>query len=97
MQGSKHNRISGATNILFFVFFILTSLVCLAPLAFVASISLSSEKSIQELGYSMYPKEFSIEAYVFLAQQSAIILRALFVRLESRFLAHCLELCSQLQ
>ncbi|MDR1642931.1 MAG: carbohydrate ABC transporter permease [Clostridiales bacterium] len=76
---SKFNRISKVTNAAFFLFFTITSLICLAPLVFVASISLSSERSIQDLGYSMIPRVFSVEAYVFLSQQSAIILRALMV------------------
>ena len=47
------------------LFFILLSLCFILPLILVVSISFSSEASItaQNAGYSLFPKEFSLEAY----------------------------------
>lgn len=77
----KFNRISNPTNALFNLIFVIFSLTCVIPILLVVSISLSSEESIRQFGYSMIPKEFSIEGYTFLLQQGTMILQALGVSL----------------
>ena len=77
----KFNRISNPTNALFNLIFVIFSLTCIVPILLVVSISLSSEESIRQFGYSMIPKEFSVEGYTFLLQQGTMILQALGVSL----------------
>ncbi len=77
----KFDRIHPSTNIVFNIIFILISLVCVIPVIFVLSISFSSEKSIQDFGYHLIPKAFSIESYTFLLRQGTVITRALGVSL----------------
>jgi len=77
----KFDRIRPSTNIIFNIIFILISLVCVIPVIFVLSISFSSEKSIQDFGYHLIPKAFSIESYTFLLRQGTVITRALGVSL----------------
>lgn len=77
----KFNRIHKSTNILFNLIFIISSLVCVVPVLFVLSISLSPEKSIQDLGYHLIPKAVSLESYRFLLKQGTVIMRALGISL----------------
>lgn len=51
------------TNIILGAVFGMISLVSVLPLLFVVAISLSSEESLWEYGYSFIPHEFSVEAY----------------------------------
>ncbi len=73
----KFNQIHKPTNVLFNIFFIIMSLICVVPVLFVLSVSFSTEKSIQDFGYHLIPKVFSIESYVFLMKQNVVIVRAL--------------------
>lgn len=73
----KFNRTSKGINILFNVIFILLALMCVLPTLVVLTISFSSEQSIRETGYHLIPTALSGEAYRYIAQQGAMILRAL--------------------
>ncbi len=73
----KFNRIHNSTNIIFNILFLIFALVCVIPVVFVLSISFSSEKSIQDFGYHLIPKVFSMESYTFLWKQNTVIMRAL--------------------
>lgn len=53
-ESSKLNRISGGTNAIFNIIFILLALVCIIPVFFVFMISVSSEESIAQSGLSFY-------------------------------------------
>jgi putative aldouronate transport system permease protein len=61
---------------LFNSFFLLLSLLCIFPVIFVFSISITEEQSIQQYGYQMIPKILSLEAYLFLWNERATILRS---------------------
>lgn len=78
---SKLNRIAPATNVVFNIVFVICSLLCILPVVFVVMISLSSEDSLRQFGYQFFPKEFSLEAYVFLFNEGITIVRALGVSL----------------
>lgn len=78
---SKLNRIAPTTNIVFNIVFVICSLLCILPVVFVIMISLSSEDSLRQFGYQFFPKEFSLEAYVFLFNEGITIVRALGVSL----------------
>lgn len=77
----KFNRISLGTDIVFNILFILFSLVCVVPVLFVLTISISSEDAINKFGYSLFPKALSVEGYAFLIKQSGLITKALGVSL----------------
>ncbi|MEJ8306164.1 carbohydrate ABC transporter permease [Saccharibacillus sacchari] len=72
----RYNRIGKGMNVLFHLVFILLALVCVVPILVIVSISFSSEDSIRETGYHMFPTVFSVEAYGFIIQQGTVILRA---------------------
>ncbi len=73
----KFNRVGKGTNILFHIIFITVSLACVIPIVFVLSISLSSEDSLRNFGYNLFPRQISFDGYGYLAKQSMMILRAL--------------------
>lgn len=75
------NHIHYTTNILFNIVFLLLALACLLPLFAVLSISFSTEKAIQEFGYSLWPHAVSVESFVFLWKQRTILFRALSISL----------------
>ena len=57
------NRIGNGTNLLLSALFVLLSALTVLPLVFVFIVSLSSEASITERGYSFFPSELSLDAY----------------------------------
>ena len=70
------NQIKKSTNVVFNIIFLILALMCIFPLVFVFSISITSEASIQANGYQIIPKELSNAAYVFLWNERGTILRA---------------------
>lgn len=77
----KFNQIHKPTNAVFNIIFIILSLICVVPALFVLSVSFSTEKSIQDFGYHLIPKVFSMESYAFLMKQNVVIMRALGISL----------------
>ena len=73
------NQISKGTDAFFNLVFILLSLLCIFPVVFVFSISISSEAGVQEYGYQIIPTELSASAYQFLWNERGTILHALFI------------------
>ena len=57
------------------VFIVLCALVIM-PFIMLVSISLSSEEAIMEYGYSLFPKEFSLDAYRYVFKNPTAILNA---------------------
>lgn len=72
----RFNRISPLTNALFSGLFILLAALTVLPVAFVFIVSVSSEASIAERGYSFFPSEFSLSAYEYLWRSRNYIGRA---------------------
>ncbi|MCI1956554.1 MAG: carbohydrate ABC transporter permease [Oscillospiraceae bacterium] len=72
----KFNRIHPATNFVFNLVFILLSLVCVVPILLVLSISLTSEQTINSVGYQFIPQSVSFESYIFLWKQYVVLFRA---------------------
>lgn len=70
------NQIKRSTNVMFNIIFLVLALMCIFPLIFVFSISITSEASIQADGYQIIPKELSNAAYLFLWNEKETILRA---------------------
>ena len=63
---SSLNQIKKSTNIIFNIIFLILGLMCVLPLVFVFSISITSEQALQAGGYHIIPQEFSNAAYMFL-------------------------------
>lgn len=70
------NQIHKSTNVGFNIFFIILSAVCIFPVLFVFSISISSESSIATNGYQLIPSELSGAAYTFLWNERITLLKA---------------------
>lgn len=70
------NEIRTSTNLLINLLFTVVSIVCIAPVILVATISVSSEKSIREFGYQFIPREFSTDAYDYILRAGDAIWRA---------------------
>ena len=70
IQSKKWHRI------VYVIILSLTSLTILVPLLYVFSISFSSDSSIVEHGYSLIPRDFSLQAYKYLLAAPGQILRA---------------------
>ena len=60
------NRINPGTNAGFNLLFVLLAACAILPVVLVFMISISSEESIRQVGYSFFPVEFSSKAYQFL-------------------------------
>ena len=63
-------------NIVLHIIFIIIAVCCVFPILLTLSISFSSNKAIVEHGYSLMPKEFSLESYQYIFMDSTQILRA---------------------
>ena len=77
----RFNRIHTSTNILFNIVFLTLAIACILPLLAVVSIAFSSEKAIQEFGYSLWPREISAESFKFLWRQRTVLFRSLGISL----------------
>ncbi len=72
----KEDRSSKAFQIIAYVVITIGSILCLLPLLLILSASLSSNASIVESGYSIIPKEFSLEGYELIFRLPDEVLRA---------------------
>lgn len=72
----KSSRVKPLTNVLISVLFIFLAFITLAPAVFVFIISISSEQSVYQKGYSFIPAELSLEAYSYLFRQSDVVVRS---------------------
>ena len=73
---SRFNCIKPTTNVVFTLIFILLAVITFLPVVFVFIISISSEASIAQNGYSFFPAELSLESYKYLWQSKDYIGRA---------------------
>lgn len=77
-DGISHiNRVSKRTNALITALFIFLALMTILPAIFVFILSLSSEASIQQKGYSFLPNEWSTYTYGYLWRERAVLGRSL--------------------
>lgn len=70
------NQIKKSTNVVFNIIFLLLGLMCIFPLLFAFSISITSESALQAGGYHFIPQELSGAAYEFLWNEKGMIIRA---------------------
>lgn len=78
-DSARINRVKPVTNAAFNLVFVLLSLLCIIPVVFVFIISVSSEASLREVGYSFLPNELSSKAYEFLWNERDTILQSLWI------------------
>ena len=90
---NRFNRIKPATNAVFTAIFILLAIITFLPLLFVLIISISSEASIAQNGYSFFPTELSLESYAYLWQSKAYIGRAFLNSVGITIVGTIIDLC----
>lgn len=73
------NRVKPWTNAAYNLLFAILAACAILPVIFVFMISISSEESIRQVGYSFFPVQFSNKAYAFLWNERSTILGALTV------------------
>ncbi len=76
---TRFNRVSMPINMLFSIIFIVLALVAITPAVFVAIISLSTNESIQRIGYSFIPESWTLSAYTYLWRLRGFIGRSFLV------------------
>lgn len=78
-SGQSLNQIKTSTNIIFNVVFLILAVMCVIPLLFVFSISITDEEALRTNGYQLIPSVLSGSAYKFLWNERMMILRAAFM------------------
>ena len=73
---TRFNQLHPFTNLAFSALFILLALITFIPVLFVFIISISSEASIAQHGYSFFPSELSLGSYEYLWQSKDYIGRS---------------------
>lgn len=72
-QKSAYSR---KMNAIVSVIYLLLTLIMFLPILLVILVSVSSDESVTELGYSFFPKAFSLDAYRYLFQSGEYLARA---------------------
>ena len=78
-SGQSLNQIKTSTNVVFNVVFLILSIMCVIPLLFAFSISITDEEVLRTNGYQLVPQVLSASAYEFLWNERMTILRAAFM------------------
>lgn len=77
-SGNEHiNQVRPLTNALLNLLFLLCAAAAILPVVLVFMISIASEESIRQVGYSFFPVQFSTDAYAFLWNERSTIFGAL--------------------
>lgn len=78
-SGQSLNQIKTSTNVVFNLVFLILAVMCVIPLLFVFSISITDEEVLRTNGYQLVPQVLSASAYEFLWNERMTILRAVFM------------------
>lgn len=78
-SGQSLNQIKKSTNIVFNIIFLILAVMCVIPLLFVFSISITDEEALRVHGYQLIPSVLSGSAYKFLWNERSMILHAAFM------------------
>lgn len=70
---------TGITNILANIILAIFSIACIFPFIFVIIISLTSEQSLLQNGYSVFPSEWSLDAYKYLIESGGALAQSYIV------------------
>ena len=71
----KMNKI-GVFEVLNCLWMVLFSLYCLLPICIMVSASFSSDATLSQYGYTLFPKEITFEAYEFVFKSGQLLLRS---------------------
>lgn len=88
----KQNEISGTTNVILNILFLIATVLCVAPVLLVIAISVSDEKAIMQNGYQFWPEMFSSKGYDFLLTAGDAIWRAYGISIYTTIVGTCLSL-----
>lgn len=80
------------SNLVIHFFLLLSSIVALVPFVMLISASLSSEVGLGKNGYSLWPQDFSLEAYQFLFNDFGQIINSYFITVVVSFVGSGLGL-----
>jgi putative aldouronate transport system permease protein len=83
--------VSPRTGFVLHLIFILYSAICILPFLLVLGISLSSEKSLVDFGYHIFPKIISANAYIFIANEASSLLKSYGVTIYATLLGTALS------
>lgn len=74
----KHtqNQISGVSNFLINIIFIIYVTLCISPLLLVFMVSITDENTLNAKGYSFFPEKFSSLAYKYILSDTGQIIRS---------------------
>jgi len=75
---SRLGSVSIPTEAIFHIIIGLYSLLCVIPFIFIIIISFSSDSSVREIGFSFFPKSWSLDAYKFLFEIGDQLWRSFF-------------------
>ncbi len=78
-SGQSLNQIKQSTNVIFNIIFLILAVMCVIPLLFVFSISITDEEALRTNGYQLIPSVLSGSAYTFFWNERGMILRAAFM------------------
>lgn len=81
MKRTRFNSVSVPSNIIFSIIFIVLGLACVIPTIFVAILSVSSDESIMNVGYSFFPQSLSLNAYGYIWREKAQLGQAFLISL----------------
>jgi putative aldouronate transport system permease protein len=77
-RNKRLNSVSLLAEIMIHIVIILFCLLCIVPFIFVAIISLTSEESIRQIGFSFMPVQWSLDAYRYVVDMGDQIWRSYF-------------------
>lgn len=73
---SQKSAFSGRTNLIVSLLFAVLTVLVFLPVLLVLIVSFSSEESVAELGYSFFPKSFSLASWQFMLRSGDYLIRA---------------------
>ena len=76
MQENRKKRKKKPVTVIAHVVFIFLAICCIVPMLLVVIVSLSSSKSIVEVGYTLFPAEWSLGAYKFILKDADTLFNA---------------------
>lgn len=88
----RFNRVSPFANALISALFVILALAAFLPMVFITIISFSSEASVASIGYSFWPKSWSLDTYKYLWDAKDDVVRAFCTSLGVTVVGTCLGL-----
>ena len=74
---AERSVFSNRTNLIVSILYALLAVLVFLPVLLVIIVSFSSESSVTQIGYSFFPKSFSLEAWKYLFRSGTYLIRAI--------------------